>query len=136
MDDNKLAAEEARRVGQHGAVKSYVEREVGAEVAAEASIPTATDLGRDHLHGVTVAGAPGRRRRGGGPGADRAGAGRGCRRRRDPSRPSTAGHHGRGPSTVHRHDATPFINLCGVGVIVTPSGRSASRPPVDHRPSE
>lgn len=47
MDDDKLAAEEARRVGQHGAVKSFVEREVGAEVAAEASIPTVTDLRRE-----------------------------------------------------------------------------------------
>ena len=47
MDDDKLAAEEARRVGQHGAVKSFVEREVGAEVAAEATIPTVTELRRE-----------------------------------------------------------------------------------------
>jgi uncharacterized protein YggT (Ycf19 family) len=47
MDDEKLAAEEARRLGQHGAVKSSVEREVGAEVAAEASIPTVTELRRE-----------------------------------------------------------------------------------------
>lgn len=47
MDDDKLAAEEARRAGQHGAVRSYVEREVGAEVAAEASIPTTTELRRE-----------------------------------------------------------------------------------------
>jgi len=47
MDDDKLAAEEARRAGQHGAVRSYVESEVGAEVAAEASIPTATELRRE-----------------------------------------------------------------------------------------
>jgi len=47
MDDDKLAAEEARRAGQHGAVKSVIEREVGAEVAAEASIPTVTELRRE-----------------------------------------------------------------------------------------
>lgn len=47
MDDDKLAAEEARRVGQHSAVKSFVEREVGAEVAAEATIPTVTELRRE-----------------------------------------------------------------------------------------
>jgi len=47
MGDDKLAAEEARRVGQHGAVKSFVEREVGAEVAAEATIPTVTELRRE-----------------------------------------------------------------------------------------
>lgn len=47
MDDDKLAAEEARRLGQHGAVKSSVEREVGAEVAAEASVPTVTELQRE-----------------------------------------------------------------------------------------
>jgi len=47
MDDDKLAAEEARRVGQHGAVKAFVEREVGAEVAAEATIPTVTELRRE-----------------------------------------------------------------------------------------
>ena len=47
MGDDKLAAEEARRVGQHSAVKSFVEREVGAEVAAEATIPTVTELRRE-----------------------------------------------------------------------------------------
>ena len=45
--EDKLAAEEARRAGQHGAVRSFVEREVGAEVAAEASIPTATEIRRE-----------------------------------------------------------------------------------------
>lgn len=47
MKDDKLAAEEARRAGRREAVKSYVEREVGAEVAAEASIPTARDIRRE-----------------------------------------------------------------------------------------
>jgi hypothetical protein len=45
--DDKLTAEEARRVGSHEAIKSYVGREVGAEVAAEATIPTATELRRE-----------------------------------------------------------------------------------------
>ena len=43
-NEEKLAAEEARRIGQHGAVKSFVEREVGAEVAAEATVPTPREL--------------------------------------------------------------------------------------------
>src|SRR5687768_5335780 len=47
IGEDKLAAEEARRAGQHGAVKSFVEREVGAEVAAEASIPTTTEIRRE-----------------------------------------------------------------------------------------
>ena len=47
MGVDKLAADEARRVGQHSAVKSFVEREVGAEVAAEATIPTVTELRRE-----------------------------------------------------------------------------------------
>jgi hypothetical protein len=37
MDDDKLAIEEARRAGQHGAVKSQVEGEVQAEIAEETS---------------------------------------------------------------------------------------------------
>jgi hypothetical protein len=75
--------------------------------------------GGGHLHDATVAGGPegGRgeaRERtapalGGGAGADA-----------DPSRPPTAGHHGRGPSTDTRHDAIPFINLCGRGRIIHP----------------
>lgn len=36
MDDQKLAAEEARRELQHGAVKAEVEGEVNAEIAAKA----------------------------------------------------------------------------------------------------
>ena len=46
-NEDKLAAEEARRIGQHGAVKSFVEREVGAEVAAEAVVPTARELANE-----------------------------------------------------------------------------------------
>ena len=46
-DDDKLAAEEARRAGQHGAVRSHIAREVGAEIAAEASIPTATEARKE-----------------------------------------------------------------------------------------
>src|SRR5260370_1540492 len=37
MDDDKLAIEEARRAGQHGAVKSQVEGEVQAEIADRAA---------------------------------------------------------------------------------------------------
>jgi YGGT family len=37
MDDDKLAIEEARRAGQHGAVKSQVEGEVQAEIAQRAA---------------------------------------------------------------------------------------------------
>lgn len=37
MEDNKLAIEEARRAGQHGAVKSQVEGEVQAEIAEQAA---------------------------------------------------------------------------------------------------
>lgn len=47
MADEKLAAEEARRLGRRDAVRSYVEREVGAEVAAEASIPDSADVRRE-----------------------------------------------------------------------------------------
>jgi F0F1-type ATP synthase membrane subunit a len=37
VDDDKLAIEEARRAGQHGAVKSQVEGEVQAEIAERAA---------------------------------------------------------------------------------------------------
>jgi uncharacterized protein YggT (Ycf19 family) len=37
MEDNKLAAEEARRAGQHGSVKSQVEGEVQAEIVERAA---------------------------------------------------------------------------------------------------
>jgi uncharacterized protein YggT (Ycf19 family) len=37
MDDDKLAIDEARRAGQHGAVKSQVEGEVQAEIAERAA---------------------------------------------------------------------------------------------------
>jgi hypothetical protein len=37
MEDDKLAIEEARRAGQHGAVKSQVEGEVQAEIADRAA---------------------------------------------------------------------------------------------------
>jgi uncharacterized protein YggT (Ycf19 family) len=37
MEDDKLAIEEARRAGQHGAVKSQVEGEVQAEIAESAA---------------------------------------------------------------------------------------------------
>lgn len=37
MDDEKLAIEEARRVGQHGSVKAQVEGEVQAEIAERAA---------------------------------------------------------------------------------------------------
>ena len=37
MEDNKLANEEARRAGQHGAIKSQVEGEVQAEIAERAA---------------------------------------------------------------------------------------------------
>jgi uncharacterized protein YggT (Ycf19 family) len=37
MDDDKLAMDEARRAGQHGAVKSQVEGEVQAEIADRAA---------------------------------------------------------------------------------------------------
>lgn len=38
MEDDKLAIEEARRAGQHGAVKSQVEGEVQAEIAEQAAV--------------------------------------------------------------------------------------------------
>ena len=39
MNYDKLAIEEARRAGQHGAVKSQVEGEVQAEIAEQAAVP-------------------------------------------------------------------------------------------------
>ena len=44
MNDDKLAIEEARRAGQHGAVKSQVEGEVQAEIA-EHTVRTAPPAG-------------------------------------------------------------------------------------------
>lgn len=38
MEDNKLAADEARRAGQHGSVKAQVEGEVQAEIAERATV--------------------------------------------------------------------------------------------------
>ena len=49
MEDNKLAAEEARRANQHELVKSQVEGEVHAEIA-ERSAPTRTEAAQvDHV---------------------------------------------------------------------------------------
>ena|SRR5438128_1181842 len=49
MEDNKLAAEEARRAGQHGSVKSQVEGEMQADIAeqtARSSAPEAQRVGQ------------------------------------------------------------------------------------------
>ena len=46
MDDNKLAAEEARRSVQHESVKSQVEGEVNADIADRASQRSATSESR------------------------------------------------------------------------------------------
>src|ERR1700694_146777 len=52
MDDDKLAVEEARRAGQHGAVKSQVEGEVQAEIAESAAVAPAPESERiNHLAG-------------------------------------------------------------------------------------
>ena len=52
MDDDKLAIEEARRAGQHGAVKSQVEGEVQAEIADRAAqAPPAEDQKIDQVAG-------------------------------------------------------------------------------------
>ena len=52
MDDDKLAIEEARRAGQHGAVKSQVEGEVQAEIAERAADKPAPESKRiDQLAG-------------------------------------------------------------------------------------
>jgi uncharacterized protein YggT (Ycf19 family) len=40
MQDDKLAADEARRASQHGAIKAEVEGDVNAEIAARADRPT------------------------------------------------------------------------------------------------
>ncbi len=44
MRDNKLAVEEARRVDQHESVKSEVERDVNAEIASRAAVPTMAEV--------------------------------------------------------------------------------------------
>jgi len=46
MEDNKLAADEARRAGQHGSVKSQVEGEVQAEIAEQAADKPAAESER------------------------------------------------------------------------------------------
>ena len=46
LEDNKLAAEEARRAGQHGSVKSQVEGEVQAEIAERAADKPAPESDR------------------------------------------------------------------------------------------
>lgn len=52
MDDDKLAIEEARRAGQHGAVKAQVEGEVQAEIAERAAETPAPESARiDQLAG-------------------------------------------------------------------------------------
>ena len=45
MQDNKLAAEEARRSSQHEAVKSEIEGSVNAEIAARAEQTTPAETG-------------------------------------------------------------------------------------------
>ena len=49
MEDNKLAAEEARRAGQHGSVKSQVEGEVQAEIAERAATKPTEGAAIDHV---------------------------------------------------------------------------------------
>ncbi len=46
MNDDKLAAEEARRAGQHGSVKAQVEGEVEAEIAEQAARTAPPDEAR------------------------------------------------------------------------------------------
>ena len=46
MEDNKLAAEEARRTAQHEAVKAQVESDVNAEIAARADRTTRPEAER------------------------------------------------------------------------------------------
>ena len=46
MDDDKLAIDEARRAGQHGAVKSQVEGEMQAEIAERAAETPAAETER------------------------------------------------------------------------------------------
>ena len=43
IDDDKLAVDEDRRLGQHEAVRATVANEVGAEVASNAAVVTPTD---------------------------------------------------------------------------------------------
>lgn len=45
MADDKLLADEARRTAQHTQVKSRIEREVNAEIAARGDRPAAADAG-------------------------------------------------------------------------------------------
>jgi uncharacterized protein YggT (Ycf19 family) len=47
MEDNKLAADEARRAVQHEAVKAEIESDVNAEIAAHAAGATATEARRE-----------------------------------------------------------------------------------------
>jgi len=47
MDDDKLAIDEARRAGQHGAVKSQVEGEMQAEIAERAAETPAAETERE-----------------------------------------------------------------------------------------
>jgi F0F1-type ATP synthase membrane subunit a len=52
MEDNKLAEDEARRGSQHGAVKSEIEAEVGAEIADQADRTTPAEAARiDNIAG-------------------------------------------------------------------------------------
>ncbi|CAN5206932.1 hypothetical protein BH18ACI2_BH18ACI2_19450 [soil metagenome] len=46
MEDNKLAADEARRAEQHGSVKSQIEGDVNAEIAARADRTTPVEAQR------------------------------------------------------------------------------------------
>ena len=47
MEDNKLAADEARRAIQHESVKAEIESDVNAEIAAHAQGATATEARRE-----------------------------------------------------------------------------------------
>ena len=47
MEDNKLAADEARRAVQHESVKAEIESDVNAEIAAHAQGTTATEARRE-----------------------------------------------------------------------------------------
>jgi uncharacterized protein YggT (Ycf19 family) len=47
MEDNKLAADEARRAVQHESVKAEIESDVNAEIAAHAQGATATEARRE-----------------------------------------------------------------------------------------
>jgi uncharacterized protein YggT (Ycf19 family) len=52
MEDNKLAAEEARRSVQHEVVKSEIEAEVNAEIADRADVPSPGETARiDNIAG-------------------------------------------------------------------------------------